>query len=109
MSSLQPAKGLVLSLAFAMAACVALATGTVASAASLTWSSVDYVTNPTSENVLGQGLYQSTSAGNVEVGVPAAISCPSASQCTVFGSGGAEEKGRSRPSTPHPWPKGPGR
>jgi hypothetical protein len=107
MSPLQPAKGLVLSLALATAACVVLATGAVASAASLTWSSVDYVTNPASENVLGQGLYQLASSSNVELGVPAAISCPSASQCTAFGSGGSEEKGAIATFDPSPLAEGP--
>jgi hypothetical protein len=109
MSPLQPAKGLVLSLAVATATCVALATGTVASAASLTWSSVDYVTNPASENVLGQGLYQLAGSNNVDVEVPAAISCPSVSQCTAFGSGGAtgEENGAVATFDPSPLAEGP--
>jgi hypothetical protein len=108
MSPLQPAKGLVLSLALATAICVALATGTMASAANLTWSSVDYATNPASENVLGQGLFQLASSGNVEVAVPGAISCPSASQCTAFGSGGAtgEEKGAVATFDPSPLAEG---
>jgi hypothetical protein len=109
MNPLRPARGPLLSLAVATAACVALASGAVASAASLTWSSVDYVTNPASENVLGQGLFQLAASGNVEVAVPAAISCPSADQCTAFGSGGAtgEEEGAVATFDPSPLAEGP--
>jgi hypothetical protein len=82
----------------------------LARAADLSWSSVDYATNPNSANVLGQGLFQGESASNVELVSPVSISCPSATQCTAFGSGGtgAGEEGTVAtfdPATLDPGPR----
>src|SRR5580704_9734253 len=80
-----------------------------AQAASLTWSSVDYATMPAAENVLGQGLFQGEQSTNVKIIIPDAVSCPSVTQCTAFGTGGtaANENGAVATFDPSPLKEGP--